>query len=205
MKKLTKNIWVTSSLIGIVIIGIIIGIIYWIVNSKRIYTDNAVITAPITILTPSVSGILNKVYVNVGDKIPENTIVAEVGNELLKSITNSNVISANDAVGTMISPGQSVVNLINPDELRVVAHIDEDKGLSDIKIGQYVVFTIDTYGFKEFEGIVDEISQSARQGDIVFNISDKRQTNQFDIKIRYDNAKYTELKNGMSARVWIYK
>jgi len=66
-------------------------------------------------------------------------------------------------------------------------------------------FTVDAFGSRKFQGIVDEISPTARQEDIVFNISDKRQTNQFDVKIRFDVSAYPEIKNGMSAKVWIYQ
>ena len=89
--------------------------------------------------------------------------------------------------------------------MRVVARIDEDKGLVDIHEGQHVDFTVDAFGSKTFSGVVDEISPTSRQNDIVFTISDKRPTNQFDVKIRFDNNEYFELKNGMSAKVWIYK
>lgn len=205
LKRLTKNVWVTSLLLGIIVICVVGGIVYLKVSSESTYTDNAMVSALVTNLTPSTPGILNKVFVNVGDIVPANTVVAQVGNELLKTKTASEVVTADTALGTTITPGTSVVAVINPDDLRVVAHIDEDKGLSDIHIGQLVEFTVDVFGSKTFNGVVDEISPTARQGDIVFSISDKRPTNQFDVKIRFDTSAYPELKNGMSAKVWIYK
>jgi hypothetical protein len=54
-------------------------------------------------------------------------------------------------------------------------------------------------------GIVDEVSPTSRASDVVFNISDQRPTNQFDVKVRFDPSEYPELKNGMSARIWVYK
>jgi len=45
----------------------------------------------------------------------------------------------------------------------------------------------------------------SREGDVVFNISDKREVKQFDVKVRFDISKYPELKNGMSAKMWIKK
>ncbi len=203
--KLTKNIWVTSMLLGIIIIGTVCGVVYWKISGESVYTDNASISAPVTNLTPSISGKLNNIFVNVGDELQPNTVVAQVGNELLKTKTASEVVTTNTALGTTITPGTSVVSVVNPLDLRVVAHIDETKGLSDVHIGQQVDFTVDAFGSTKFHGIVDEISPTARQGDIVFNISDKRQTNQFDVKIRFDTTEYSQLKNGMSAKVWIFK
>jgi hypothetical protein len=95
--------------------------------------------------------------------------------------------------------------MFDPNELRVIGQIDEDKGLSDVKVGQDVEFTVDAYGSKKYTGIVDEISPVSREGDVVFNISDKREVKQFDVKVRFDISKYPELKNGMSAKMWIKK
>lgn len=205
IQKLTKNIWVTTMMLAVIVIGSVSGIVYWKIRSQSIYTDSALVSAPITKLTARTSGTLNNVFVSIGDRVQANTVVAQVGNELLKTKTASEVVDAMSAIGTTITPGTSVVSVVNPLDLRVIAHIDEDKGLSDIRIGEQAEFTVDTFGSTKFQGVVDEISPTARQGDIVFNISDKRQTNQFDVKIRFDNTMYPQLKNGMSARVWIYK
>jgi hypothetical protein len=51
---------------------------------------------------------------------------------------------------------------------------------------------------------VDEVSPTSEQGSVVFDISDQRPTNQFDVYVRFDPSKYPELKNGMSARIWVY-
>ena len=81
--------------------------------------------------------------------------------------------------------------------------MDENKGLDRVRVGQYVTFTADAFGSKQYTGIVDEISPEARSGDIVFTISDARQEQVFDVKVRFDTTLYPELKNGMSARIWV--
>ena len=205
LKRLTKNILVTSLLLGFIIVAGIGGTIYWKVSSGRIYTDKAEIGATVTDLAPTVAGTLQEVLVQRGDRVGPNTVVARVGNQLLKTKTQSIIVSTQDTIGKVIAAGQPVVSTINPDDIRVIGHIDEDKGLSDIRIGQQVIFTVDAFGSKQFQGIVDEISPSARQNDIVFSISDKRETHVFDVKVRFDTTLYSELQNGMSARMWIYK
>ena len=72
-------------------------------------------------------------------------------------------------------------------------------------MGQGIIFTVDAFGAEKFNGIVDEVRPTSRQGDVVFNISSQRQENEFNIKIRFDEKNYPQLKNGMSAKVWIYK
>ena len=67
------------------------------------------------------------------------------------------------------------------------------------------MFKVDAFGSKKYYGVVDEISPTSKESGIAFNISDKRETKEFNISVRFDNAAYNELKNGMSAKIWIYK
>jgi hypothetical protein len=64
---------------------------------------------------------------------------------------------------------------------------------------------MDAFPSKQYPGVVDSISPTARSSDIVFSISDKRAEQMFDVKVKYDIYAYPELLNGMSAKMWIYK
>ena len=205
VKKVGKNQFLITILIAFILAGAVIGLIYWKVSSGTIYADTATISADEIVLSPKTSGTLEEVYVNVGDSVGENAPIARVGNELIKSTISGTVISVNTNVGEMFGPGKTVATMIDPASLHVVASIDEDKGLSSIRIGQSATFTVDAFGSKQFSGIVDEISPTSKQGDIVFNISGKREVQSFDVKIRFDTNLYPELKNGMSAKIWIYE
>ncbi len=46
---------------------------------------------------------------------------------------------------------------------------------------------------------MDEVSPEAQAGDVVFQISDQREEQIFDVKVRFDPTAYPELKDGMSA------
>jgi multidrug resistance efflux pump len=94
--------------------------------------------------------------------------------------------------------------MIDPTTLRIVGQIDENKGLDKIAVGQYATFTVDAFGSQKFSGVVDEISPEAQSQDVVFQISDKREEQIFDVKVRYDTTQYPQLKNGMSAKLWVY-
>jgi multidrug resistance efflux pump len=131
--------------------------------------------------------------------------VALVDNELIKTKVGGTVVAVNNNVGKIFNKGEAIVSMINPQELRVVGSIEEDKGLKDIRVGQRAVFTVDAFGSKQYYGTVDEISPTSRSSDVVFNISDARALNEFDIKVRFNVDQYPELKNGMSAKLWIYK
>ena len=141
----------------------------------------------------------------------ENTITLEYygerpkADEIIHAKTDGIIVSLQNTPGQLVSPQAAVVRMINPRDFRVVGRVQEDKGLSDIKVGQKVVFTADAFGSKEYEGMVDSIGETARTSDIVFSISDKREEREFDVKASFDYRRYPELKNGMSAKMWIYK
>jgi multidrug resistance efflux pump len=205
IKNFFRNPLFIGTLAVVIIIVAVVGFSYLKASGSSIYTDKAEVSAPATNLAATMSGTLEEVFVNPGDTVAANTVVARVGNELIKTTSAGIITSADTSIGKIFNPGETIVSMINPDTLRVVGHIDENKGFSDIQIGEHAIFTIDAFGSKKFDGIVDEISPTSRAGDVVFNISDKRATKQFDVKIRFNTAEYPEIKDGMSAKLWIYK
>ena len=173
--------------------------------NKTVYIDKAQIEAPAVDLGPSAPGILEAVYVAEGDIVAPNTVVAEVGTELIKTTQGGLVTLVNNNIGKTVNPGETVVETIDPSTLRVEGQVEEDKGLVDIMPGQRAVFEVDAFGGKQYEGVVDEVAPEAVSNDVVFTISDKRQEQNFDVKVRFDTTQYPELKDGMSAKIWVYK
>lgn len=196
--------WIRTGIIVFAIAMVATGFIYWRVTSSRVYVDSASIEAPLIDLSPSQPGVLEDVYVQVGDSVPQNAAVARVGNELIKSKVAGTIVSVPDTIGAETNAGEPVITMIDPTQLRVVGSVDENKGLSRLQVGDTVIFTVDTFGSKQYSAVVDEISPTSEQSGIVFNISDQREVKQFDVKARFDVNTYPELKNGMSARMWIY-
>lgn len=180
------------------------GIVYWRTATTQVSIPDSLITAPQIDLSPTVPGVLREMYVNEGDYVPANAVVAEVGNELVKAQVSGLVIAVNNQIGTTFNPGQAVVSMIDPTQLRVVGQLDENKGLDRIVVGQAVHFTVDAFGSKVYQGVVDEVSPTSQASGVVFNISDERQTQIFDVKVRFDPTLYPELKNGMSARITVF-
>lgn len=189
-------------------VGVVGGGLYWYVSAQTVYIDQSIIQAPLINLSPTNSGNLQAVFVKAGDLVKADEAVAAVGNEIVKAKTDGQITSVDQNIGEYENAftGQAIVaTMIDPTQLRVVGHLDENKGLADVRVGAPATFTVDTFGSRSYQGIVDEVSPTSRQGDVVFNISDQRPTNAFDIYVRFDPAKYPELKNGMSARIWVYK
>ena len=191
----------------LVIFAVAGGGAYWYVSSKTVYIDQSVIQAPIISLSPADSGVLQAVFVNEGDMITANEPIARVGNEIVEAQTAGEIVSVDQNIGEFENTltGQGVVaTMIDPTQLRVVGHLDENKGLANVQVGDTAMFTVDAFGSEQFQGIVDEVAPTAEEGSVAFDISSERPTNQFDIYVRYDPTKYPQLKNGMSARIWVY-
>ena len=205
IKKALGNPWVTWTIGAAAVAIIILVIIYFKISNSQVYIDQASIIAPQITLSPSQPDILQDLYVQPGDTVTANETVAQVGNQLIQTKVAGEVIATDDSIGKLEDPGDPVVTMIDPSELRVVGQLDEDKGLDNVKVGQTVYFTVDAFGGEKFAGIVDEVAPTSNQSDVVFSISTGREEQQFDIKVRYDVAAYPELKNGMSARIWIFK
>jgi len=191
--------------VGTIVILTIITIMIFVNISSRIVIDKAEIYAPTISLAPTTPGVLEKVYVSEGDVVGKRKTVALIGGKPLNTMTGGIITLVENIPGQIISSNNPIIEMIDPKELRVIGHLDEDKGLADVRVGQKVKFSVDAYKSKEYYGTVDEISPSSRQQDIVFSISDKRQIKQFDIKVKFDIDNYPELKNGMSAKMIIYK
>jgi len=195
---------IKTGLAVLLLLGLLGGSYYWYTISQRIYTDKAEIYAPLIALGPEQPGILREILVKNGEKISAFQTVARLeGGEFVVAKTDGIVVSMDDEIGKLFSPGMAIVTMVKPDDLRLIAHVAEDKGLSSIRVGQKVIFEVDAFDSKEFYGEVEEIAQSSDQSSVVFSISDKREEKNFSIKIKYTG--YPELLDGMSAKAWIYK
>jgi multidrug resistance efflux pump len=177
---------------------------YLAVSASRIYIEKSDIEAPTVVLTAPAPGVLRALYVSEGQVIPPNTVVAQVGTDLIKSTAGGLVIAAEEKIGQNVAEGQAIVTTIDPAQLSAVGRLDEDKGLASLKVGDRALFTVDAFGGKKYSGVVEEIAPTSRNSDVVFSISDKRETKVFDVKVAFDTNAYPELKNGMSARIWVY-
>jgi multidrug resistance efflux pump len=204
-KPLDRRVLIVAALIIVIFGGGAAALAYISASSHKLSIDKSQVEAPVVDLSSTAGGTLQALFVSPGDVIPPNTVVAQVGVELIKSTAGGLVLSTNGDVGDQEAPGAPVVEMIDPTSLRIVGQIDENKGLTRIKVGDPVTFTVDAFGSQTFNGVVDEVSPTSNQSGVVFNISSQREVQQFDVKARFDTTLYPQLKNGMSARmtVWV--
>jgi multidrug resistance efflux pump len=203
-RKVPKPLLIVLILLIIVVISAT-AIIYLNFSKSRIYIEKSQINAPEIVLSSMATGTLDRVFVKEGDMIKDNMIVAMVSGNPIKAKTDGLIISVNNVPGQIVNAQTAIVKMIDPNEFRVLGKISEDKGLSELKVGQQVMFTVDAFGSKKYYGSIERISPTSREADIVFSISDKREEKQFNVYVKYDINAYPELKNGMSAKMWVYK
>jgi multidrug resistance efflux pump len=204
-QRMRENPTTVRIIVALAALGLFGGLLYWQSLQGRVYIENAQIQAPVITVSPSAAGFLDRLYVDEGEYVGRNQVLAKVGDELLKARTAGLVIRTQNTPGQMVTPQDAIVEMIDPGELKVVGAVEEDKGLSDISVGQRVVFTVDAFGSRQYEGYVESIATTALQPDIVFSISNTRQERSFNVKAGFDSDLHPELKNGMSARMWVYK
>jgi multidrug resistance efflux pump len=201
---LFKRPWM-QSLSGIVIIGVLLGaVLIYKDLSSHVSIDMSVIEAPVIAIGPESQGVVQAVYVKPGDVVKKGEVLAQVGAETLSAGIDGLVIATQNVPGQVFMPGGAVVSMIDPHALRVVGTLDENKGLSKIKVGDPVSFTVDAFGNQNFVGVVDEISPTSNDSGVAFTISDKRETRKFDVKVRFNPILENQFKNGMSAKMKVY-
>ena len=186
---------------------LVLGIVswfYWQATSDQVYVEKSAISAPTISLSANESGTLKAIFVKEGDVVSANSAVAQIGNETIRTSVAGLILQTKNNLGENFSPNEPVVTMINPADLHVVAQVEEDKGLKDVAVGQQAVFTVDAFNAQKFYGVVSEVSPTSHESGVVFNISDKREVKNFDVKINFDEKQYSELKNGMSAKTWIF-
>jgi multidrug resistance efflux pump len=199
-----KKPWVRS-LVSFIIIFALLGVfLYWQTQKNTVSIENSNLDAPIINLAPSSPGVLNALYVKEGDKIGANVQVALVGSQIISTKDGGIVSNAPNILGSYFSPGQTVVSIVNNQEMKVVGQLEETKGLNKISKGQRATFSVDAFPGKTYEGVVDEVSSVSDNAGVLFNISDQRPIEKFDVKVRFNVADYPELKSGMSAKITVY-
>lgn len=203
-KSIFAKPWVQSITGIIIIIAIAIGILAYKSISAYVAIDNSSVSAPIISISTETSGTLDEVYVKSGDIVTAGQPLARVGSEILKSKIDGEIIYTSNTPGQVFNSSQAIIKMIDPKELRIVGTIKENAGLSKIKVGNPVSFTLDAFDTEKYTGIVEEISSTSKDSSVVFSISDKREVKEFAIKVKYNTSLYTKFKNGMSAKMKVY-
>src|SRR5581483_573354 len=94
---------IVRAVIGLVILGVLLGGVYWYVSGKTVYIDQSAITAPLVSLSPVNSGVLEEVFVKEGDIVNADAPIARVGDEIVKAKTAGQIVSVNNNIGQYLN------------------------------------------------------------------------------------------------------
>lgn len=204
LKKL-RNPKVLRVLLTVFLVVLMVGV-YLVYQARegRVFIDDSLVQDPISSIAPATPGKLTELDIYESETVKKGDPIAVVNGTTLYADTNGLIIMANNQIGSIVSSQNPVAQMIDLSNMRIAGTIDENKGLSDIRVGQVVSFTVDALPGKIFSGFVDEISPSAKQTQATFSISSERPTQQFVVYARFDAAKYPQIKNGMSAKMTVY-
>ena len=147
-----------------------IGLYYWYKNAYYVSTEDAKVMGDIVSVSPQISGKLLEINIEEGDRVVKDQILGRQGmsnpqetnidQSVLRAPINGIVIKKQGTVGEVISPGQTIAMMIDPNKLYITANIEETK-LGNIKQGQKVDITIDQFSNKTFSGHVKYVGQAS--------------------------------------------
>lgn len=147
-----------------------IGSYYWYKNSYYVTTEDAKVMGDLVSVSPQISGKLLEINIEEGDVVVKDQILGRQGmsnaqetnidQSVLRAPINGIVLKKQGTVGELISPGQTIAMLIDPNKLYITANIEETK-LGNIKQGQKVDITIDQFAKKAFSGRVKYVGQAS--------------------------------------------
>ncbi|MHB8127065.1 MAG: HlyD family secretion protein [Desulfitobacteriaceae bacterium] len=159
-------------LILVVMVVVLAGIggYYWYKNTYFVSTEDAKVMGDLVSVGPQISGKLLELNVEEGDTVIKDQILGRQGisnpqetnidQSVFRAPIKGIVIKKQGTVGEIISPGQTIAMLIDPDKLYINANIEETK-LENICQGQKVDISIDQFSNKKFTGKVKYVGHAA--------------------------------------------
>lgn len=164
-----RKILIISILVTMAIAIAGVGYYYWYQNTYYVSTEDARVTGDIIRVTPQISGKLLEFNVEEGQMVDKGQILGrqEMVNQpdsnlemaTMRAPIKGIVLKKQGNIGEVVTPGQALAMLVNPDELYISANIDETK-LDRVKPGKNVDIIIDVYPDKKFSGQVESIGEA---------------------------------------------
>lgn len=132
----------------------------------------------------------------IGSSITDYDSISKMIPDFIYSESNGIVSSINIKSSDYIASNGIICTLLGNDNLTVVASVNENY-IYDVKIGQPVIITGNAFGDKEYSGVVEEISNSARKQYVGAS-----EETVVDVIVRITNTDDT-IKSGYTAKIKI--
>jgi multidrug resistance efflux pump len=213
-----RRMILVSLLISIVLLAIVGGGGYWFYNSYSFYnTDDASVTGPLVTISSPQAGQLSTFTLQLGDTVAANQVIGTVTAQVNGTKTEVNVTSPipgtivqDSAIqGQVVTPGLSLVEIANLNQLSVTAYVDEGS-INNVKVGQDVDIHIDAYGNTTYSGHVSRIVQATAGLFSLLPATDPTSGNftkvsqRIPVVVTLDSNGGNDVVPGMSAEVTIH-
>lgn len=164
-----KIIIFTILAVMIVVLGSI-GVYYWYESSYFVSTDDATVEGDLVTVSPQISGKLLELAVDEGDVVSKDQILGRqeminlpdtsIDQSVFRAPISGIVIKKQGTVGEVVSPGQTVAMIVDPNKLYITANIEETK-LGRLRQGEPVDISIDQFSGEKFSGKVKSVGHAS--------------------------------------------
>jgi|SRR5689334_9994160 multidrug resistance efflux pump len=198
---------------------------YWIYDSYNFYrTDDAQVSAKTVSVNAPVAGSLTSLTVKLGDQVTAGQTIGTITpiSTTSTSVTGTNATPINltspidgtilqvaTVQGQNVSPGLTIVQVTNTNQLSVIAYVDENS-ISNVGVGQSVDISIDAYSGTSFTGHVVQIVPAAAGVFSLIPNEDPTSGNftkvgqRIPVVVSLDSNQSKNIVTGMSASVTIH-
>ncbi len=164
-KKMLVSVLAVMAVVMLSIVG------YYVYNNTfYVSTEDAHVSGDIAKVNAQIQGKLVELDVVEGEKVYKDQIIGRlespnqtdsgIEQTLLRAPIDGTVIKKQGVTGEILSPGQTVVMVVDPSSLYLVANIKETQ-LNRIALGQEVDVTLDQFGNQKWSGKVSLIGQAS--------------------------------------------
>lgn len=168
MDKRKKMLVSVLAVMAVVMLSIVEYYVYN--NTFYVSTEDAHVSGDIAKVNAQIQGKLVELDVVEGEKVYKDQIIGRlespnqtdsgIEQTLLRAPIDGTVIKKQGVTGEILSPGQTVVMVVDPSSLYLVANIKETQ-LNRIALGQEVDVTLDQFGNQKWSGKVSLIGQAS--------------------------------------------
>jgi multidrug resistance efflux pump len=194
-----------------------IGVYYWYNSTYFVYTEDAKVDGDLLKINPQISGKLLEFNIEEGDMVDKEQIVgrqemsgqpdSNLDTSIIRSPIKGIVIKKQANVGEILTAGQILGYVVNPDNIYVTANIEETK-LNKLREGEKVDITIDKYKNKKFTGKVQSIGEASTATFSLLPTSSSANftkiVQKVPVKIKFDSYSNVKLLPGINAAINIH-
>lgn len=214
MDKRKKLLVTVLSVMVVVLLGIVA--YYGYNNAFYVSTEDAKVSGDIARINAQMQGKLMELDIEEGMTVHKDQIIgrqespgqSETGLEksLLRSPIEGVVIKKQGVPGEIISTGQAVAMVVDPDKMYIEANVKETQ-ISRVSVGQEVDVTLDQFGNKKWHGEVTLIGKASNSTFSLISSSGSgtftKVIQKIPVRIAVD-TKEAELVQGTNAEVKIH-